>query len=131
MRRMYGAAAVAVLTGVVAVGVAPAASADVDKRGTCSAASTWTSSLDLERGTFDVEFEVRTATVGQRWKLTVKQNGSRVYTKTRRAKADDDRPGAEVQWELRRSNHPNMPEVFDLRAKNLVTGEVCKTSLRE
>ena len=80
--RIYGATAVAMLTGMTVIGAAPAALADVDDQGRCSATSTWDSSLDLERGRWDLEFEVKTAKAGQRWKLTVKQNGAQVYNQT-------------------------------------------------
>jgi hypothetical protein len=131
--RIYGATAVAMLTGMTVIGAAPAALAGVDDQGRCSATSTWDSSLDLERGRWDLEFEVKTAKAGQRWKLTVKQNGSQVYSQSRRAmmEPDDDTPQAEAKWNIRRADHTNMRETFVLRATNLATGEVCKATLRE
>jgi len=127
-----GAAAV-VLSGAALVGAAPAATADDKATGTCSASSTWESDLELERRTWDLEFEVKTQQPGQRWRLTVMQNGSNVYSQTRRAALEDgdDTPAAEAKWTVRRADHPNMRETFVLRAKNLKTGEVCRATLRE
>ncbi len=134
MKRIYGATAAATLAGGLLVGVAPVATAaDIETRGTCSASSRWEAAGELERGRWELEFEVKTAKAGQRWKLTVKQNGKQVAAQTTRAvmEDDDDSLRAEARWELRRADHPNEREAFDLKAKNLVTGEVCKTTLRE
>ena len=132
-KRIYGVGAAAVLTGATMIAGAPGALADDKQKGTCSASSRWEADLELERRTFDLEFEVKTRKAGQRWKRTVKQNGSQVYSQTRRAvmEADDDTPMAEASWSVRRSDHPNMRETFVLRAKNLATGEVCTATLRE
>lgn len=134
MKRIYGAGAAATLAGGFLVGAAPVAmAADVEARGTCSASSRWEASGELERGRWELEFEVKTAKAGQRWKLTVKQNGSRVASQTTRAVVEDDDGSlrAEARWELRRPDHPNEREAFDLKAKNLATGEVCKATIRE
>ena len=134
MKRIYAAGAAATLAGGLLVGAAPGAqAADIETRGTCSATSRWEAAAELERGRWELEFEVKTAKAGQRWKLTVNQNGSRVATQTTRAvmEDDDDLLRAEARWELRRSDHTNERETFVLKAKNLVTGEVCKTTLRE
>lgn len=133
MKRIAATVAAGTLAAGALVAAAPAASADVEDRGTCTGSSRWEASMDLEHGAFDIEFEVKAAQAGQRWRLTVKQNGTRVYSQTRRAvvEADDDSPRAEARWDVSRANHPNMRETFVLRATNLATGEVCRATLRE
>lgn len=119
------------LVGTFLVGVASPAAADVEAKGTCSAGSLWEASADLERGRHDLDFEVKSTTPGQRWRLVVKQNGKRVFSQVRRAVLTDDVPRAEAQWELRRPDDVNARETFTFRAKNLRTGEVCQATLRE
>ena len=66
------------------------------------------------------------------WRLTIRQNGKQVYSQVRRAvRTDDASPRAEVQWDVMRPDDVNARERFVLRATNLATGEVCRTTLRE
>ncbi len=119
------------VVGTTLVGVAGPAAAGVDAKGACSAGSRWEASVDLERRQHELDFEVKSATPGQRWRLVVQHNGKRVYSQVRRAVLTDDVPRAEAQWELRRPDDVNARETFTFRAKNLRTGEVCQATLRE
>ena len=132
MKRAIAVAGSVALVGTALVAAAAPASADVEAKGSCSGASSWHASLDFEHRKHDLEFEVKTATPGQRWRLTIRQNGKQVYSQVRRAvRTDDASPRAEVQWDVMRPDDVNARERFVLRATNLATGEVCRTTLRE
>lgn len=129
-RTLAGGAVTAALAVTTTMSFASPANADVETRGTCSASSTWEADLERGFGAYGFDFEVKTAESGQQWRLSVAQNGKRVYANTRTATADVDDRYADVDWELVRPDRPNISDRFELVARNLVTGETCRTTLR-
>ena len=130
MRPLAIALAATTLTTAAIVGFAGPASADVETRGTCSASSAWEADIELDFGAYGIDFEVKTKKAGERWRLTMKQNGKKVYSKARATTMDLDDRYADVDWEIVRPNRAGVADVFVLSAKNLTTGETCRTTLR-
>lgn len=132
-RRTSLVLAAASALGATAVIAAPAASAsaDVEKRGTCSAGARWEAEAEHDDGGIDVKLEVKSNRVGQSWRGTVSQDGARVHASTRTTVRDDDDDNsyrAKAEWELRRPNTGGSDR-FVLRAVNQSTGEVCRAVL--
>jgi hypothetical protein len=55
--------------------------------GACTAASTWKLKASPDNGRIEVEFEVDSNIVGQKWSVTLKDNGSKVWSGTATTKA--------------------------------------------
>lgn len=126
--------AIAVATTALAtaslVGFAGTASADVETRGTCSADSGWEADIEREYKVYGIDFEVQTRQAGERWQLTLQQNGKKVYSNTRATTMGFDDRYADVDWEIVRPDRAGVSDRFVLVAKNLTTGEACRTTLR-
>ena len=67
--------------------VAGPASADVERRGTCSGA-TYELNVDRERGGYDVDADLEGAKAFSTWKVAIRHNGNLAVTRT--IKADDE-----------------------------------------
>lgn len=111
------------------IGASPAL-ADVETRGTCSAGSQWEADLEREFNVYAMDFEVKTQKADESWRLTVTQNGKRVYSNTRSTFQEFNDRYADVDWEAVRPDRKGITDRFALTATNTVTGEVCKTTLR-
>lgn len=111
------------------IGASPAL-ADVETRGTCSAGSQWEADLEREFNVYAMDFEVKTQKADESWRLTVTQNGKRVYSNARSTFQEFDDRYADVDWEVVRPDRKGVTDRFTLTATNTVTGEVCKTTLR-
>lgn len=114
---------------IAVVGAAPA-SADVETRGTCTMGSQWEADIEREFNVYGMDFEVKTQKADESWRLTVTQNGKRVYTNTRATFMEIDDRYADVDWEILRPDRKGVTDRFRLTATNSVTGEVCQTTLR-
>lgn len=126
MRVSIGTAAAGAL---LAAGAAPAL-ADVERRGTCSASSTWEADAEREGGFYEIDFEVNTATPDEDWRLVVAQNGKRIYSDSRPATRDFDDRMADVDWSLVARNKAGVRDRFVMTATNQVTSERCQVTLR-
>ena len=104
--------------------------ADVETRGKCSAGSQWEADLEREFNVYAMNFEVKTQKADESWRLTLTHNGKRVHSNTRSTLQDFDDRYADVDWEIIRPDRKGVTDRFTLAAKNTVTGEVCKTTLR-
>lgn len=122
-------AAAGALLAAGVIGASPAL-ADVETRGTCSAGSQWEADLEREFNVYAMDFEVKTQKADESWRLTVTQNGKRVYANTRSTFQEFDDRYADVDWEVVRPDRKGITDRFTLTATNTVTGEVCKTTLR-
>lgn len=124
---------VAAVSGVVAVagllGATPAL-ADVETRGSCSAGSQWEADIERDFNVYGIDFEVTSTRADESWRLTVSQNGKRVYSNARTTFQDLDDRFADVDWEVLRPDRKGVADRFALAATNTVTGEVCRTTLR-
>ena len=130
MRPLTTALAAATITAGVSVCLAVPAAADVEPRGMCSAASAWEADIERDFGVYDIDFEVKTQVVGERWRLVLQQNGRSVYSDTRATVQDVDGRYADVDWEIVRPDRAGTSERFILSARNISTGETCRTALR-
>jgi hypothetical protein len=105
--------------------VAPAANAsggtgDVRASGTCTGASTWKLKAKPDNGRIDVAFEVDSNVVGQTWSVRITDNGTAVFTGTRRTTA----PSGSFTVAPIVPNRAGA-DAFVARATNSATGESC------
>lgn len=124
------AAGTLIAAGAIAVVGAAPASADVETRGNCTMGSQWEADIEREFNVYGMDFEVKTQKADENWRLTVTQNGKRVYSNTRATFMELDDRYADVDWEVLRPDRKGVADRFTLTATNAVTGEVCKTTLR-
>jgi hypothetical protein len=115
---------VVVATLLTVVSVAATASAspgrDVVRRGTCTGASHWKLDLSLQStGRIEADMEVHSATAGQRWRFGFSDNGT-WFAGGRKA----TQPDGSVDMHKTTANRTGTDHI-KVRAKNLVTGEVC------
>lgn len=108
----------------------PAAAREIVRTGNCSAGSIYEADMELEFQVWDLSFDVETRSANQNWRFTLKQNGKSVHTNTRSAVSDFDDNYAEVEWDVIRPDRSSRDR-FQFVAKNQVTGEVCRVTLRE
>lgn len=115
--------AAVLLAGAMLMAVAPAASAgsaDVIRRGSCSAASDWKLKLSPENGRIEVEFEVDQNVVGDVWAVRIRQDGDLIWHGRRTTR------GPSGSFEVRIvANDTVGADAFRARATNLATGETC------
>jgi hypothetical protein len=105
------------LAGTTAASAKPG---DVVKSGSCSGASNWKLKLSPEDGKTQVEFEVDSNHVGQRWQVRITKNGSQIFKGPRTTK------GPSGSFTVRKvTSDPAGTDVFRGRATNAATGETC------
>jgi hypothetical protein len=101
---------------------------EIEKMGTCSMGSIWNAELELEFKVFDLSFDVDTRMAGEKWNVTLSQNGKRVATQLIEANKDFDDSSAEFDWDVIRPDRKGK-DTFKFRAVNQMSGEVCKATL--
>lgn len=126
MRAGVGVAAIGAL---LIAGAAPAM-ANVERRGMCSAASTWEADADREFDYFELDFEINTPNADENWRLVIRQNGKTIYTDTRPATRDFDDRLADVDWSLTTRDESGSRDRFEFTARNQATNESCKATIR-
>jgi hypothetical protein len=98
------ASAVGLAGGIALAPAALAKDGDTKARGNCSASSSFAAKVKSRDGGVRVEFQVKTDTVNEPWKLTITQGGVSVLESTRTTRASDDDSNddsyhaAEVKW---------------------------------
>ena len=107
----------------------PANANEIEQMGNCSGSSRWSADLELEYKVFDLSFDVDTKLADQDWKFTLRQNSKRVFNQTLKSVKDFDDSYAEVEWDVIRPDRRGT-DTFNFRATNVVTGEVCKATLK-
>ena len=113
-----------VATGVIAPLAAQAGNAEVKKEGPCSGRSEWKLEIRLEdNNTFRVRWEADSGIVGQRWTLTLRQNGAVIASAVRTTNAD-----GEAQLNLRGVQNKAGMDTFAGFARQIRTGETCAAS---
>jgi hypothetical protein len=100
---------------------APANAIELERQGNCSMGSIWTADIELERGYWDLDFEVDSRADQGTWRLLVKQNGKQVYKNRAQAIQEWDENYSEVDWSLLRKDTAGNDRFF-FGAKNLATG---------
>lgn len=124
MRTLRTAAATAVLT-LATVGVigapAQAGSGDVVKRGSCTGSADWKLKVGPEDGRLEVEGEVDSNRVGQRWTWSLSQDG------VMKASGASTTAGASGSFSVRRllANTAGTDTIV-FRAVRSATGESCR-----
>jgi len=116
--------AVAAITGLSLLAMAPAASARpnaprVITQGHCSGQADWKLKVAPENARLQVEFEVHQAIPGARWVVRIRENGAMLWSGPRTVQADGS---FGVQ---RRARNTAGSDRFAARATNASTGEVC------
>ena len=112
------------------VALASPAFADVQKRGTCTAASTWEVEVDRDGPRIDLSMDIDTANPGERWVLKVTRNGTQIYSKARVSEQDPDEVLADAWWDFVRPSRGAGQEKFTFTARNAVTKERCTASVQ-
>jgi hypothetical protein len=104
------------------LGAAPAYAKDgrVEKRGSCSSASVWKLKVHPDSGGIETEFEVDSNRVGQKWNVTIADNGVRVFAGSRITTA----PSGSFTVARRIPNRSGIDHIV-ASAKNPATGETC------
>ena len=127
MRRSIMAALVTiglVATGAIAPLAARAGNIEVKKEGPCSGSSEWKLEVRLEdNNTFRVRWEADSGIAGQRWALTLRQDGAVIASAVRTTNVD-----GEAQLRLRGVQNTGGTDTFAGSARNLRTGETCSAS---
>jgi len=111
------------MAAVMALAIAPAAiagSREVVRSGSCSAASDWELKVGPDDGRIELEFEVDSNVVGQRWNVAIRQDGNRIFRGSRVTQG----PSGSFDVERHPANTAGADR-FVARATNRVTGEVC------
>jgi hypothetical protein len=127
--RRIGATALAavLLTGLTATLPANAKDGDgrVIKRGSCSTSATWKLKAKPDDGRIEVEWEVDSNRVGQRWSWTIRHDGVTKASGRRTTTA----PSGSFSVERRVVDAPGK-HTISATARNLRTGQVCRASVR-
>jgi hypothetical protein len=98
---------------------------DVIRRGACSGPSTWKLKASPENGRIEVELEVDSNVVGQKWNVRLLKNGVAFFTGQRTTVAPSG------SFEVRRlTSDPAGTDTIRGRAANPATGEVCVGTLQ-
>lgn len=122
------AVAAGVVGSVLAVGTpiafASAASADTEKRGSCSKGDAiYDFEVDKDDGRYEVNFEVDSNVDGERWRVRLYHEGNRFYSSVN---TTDNEGEADVE-----ANRPNTrgKDHFKVTALNLRSGETCSAKI--
>lgn len=99
--------------------------AEVRQSGDCTGRTDWKLKAKARDGGIEIEFEVDSNRVGQRWTYTLKHNGSAFASGARRTQA----PSGSFSVERRVSNLAGVDRFVGL-AHNPRTGESCRGTLR-
>lgn len=119
-RLLAATAGALLLVGATTAAPAHAKDGDVKVSGSCSGATDWKLKLGPRSGAIETEFEVDSNRVGQRWTVTITDNGVRVFTGARTTTA----PSGSFSVERRIPNRAGRDNVV-ARATNAATGESC------
>lgn len=102
--------------------VIPASAADgTIRQGSCSGASDWKLKASHDNNRIEVEFEVDSNRVGQRWTWRLADNGSRVASGTAVTRA----PSGSFEVARRIADKPGRDRIV-ATARNAATGETCR-----
>lgn len=112
------------LSGLLLATASPV-SADVDKVGTghCSGAATWRLEVDRDEGRLDVELDIRTTHAGKTWRVRMRQDGDRFYSRLRTTDHEGD-----IEVDRDRPDRAGT-DTFSFRATQLSNGQVCRGSI--
>jgi hypothetical protein len=90
--------------------------------GKCSASGVWKLKVGKEDGRLEVEFQVDNIKPGQAWDVTLSDNGTTFFSRTKTAKGD--------AFHVRKlTANQAGTDTIEANATNQVTGETCMGSL--
>jgi len=129
-RLRFGAAVLAasMLTGLAAATPAAAKGGQDDRivlRGSCSAAAEWKLKAKPDDGRLEIEWEVDSNRVGQRWSWRIAHDGTTLASGHRTTHA----PSGSFSVE-RRIRDASGKHAITATARNARTGEVCRATVR-
>lgn len=113
-------ATVALALAVVGTTPAMANDADVIRSGSCSGSSDWKLKLSPENGQIEVDFEVDSNVIGQRWLVRIQKNAAQIFSGVRLTRA----PSGSFTVHVLTSD-PAGIDRFRAQATNPATGETC------
>jgi hypothetical protein len=126
--RRFGTAALAALL-VTGLTHSPASAKDGDGRivrsGSCSASADWKLKVKPDDGRIEVEWEVDSNRIGQRWAWTIRHDRTTVSSGRRTTKA----PSGSFSVE-RRVGDAAGTHTITATARNLRSGQKCRASVR-
>lgn len=118
--------AATLFAGVVAgPALAKGGGGDVRASGHCSAASTWKLKAKPDDGRLEIEMEVDSNRVGQKWVVNLTDNRVRIFAGNRVTKA----PSGSFGVEVRAANRAGVDRIVGT-ARNPATGERCTGVVR-
>jgi hypothetical protein len=119
-----GALALVATTVLLPAASAEAKDGDIIKRGNCSARADWKLKASPENGRIEVEGEVDSNRVGQKWDWRIKHNGSLSFSGTKETQAPSG------SFEVRRVLvNVRGDDRIVFRAENRRSGQVCRGAL--
>jgi len=125
IKALAGAGAALALTVTMTATPAFAKDGEVIHQGSCSGKSDWKLKAAPDDGGFEVEGEVDSNKVGQKWRWRMKHNGSL----SDRGRATTTAPSGSFDVERLMSDLKGA-DTFVFRAKNRKTGEVCRGTVQ-
>ena len=114
-------AAVVLFGALGAVVPASAGGNAVEKAGNCSGASSSKLKMKSRDNKIEVEFEVDQNVNGAEWKVVLKHDGDRFFSRTKTTKG----PSGSFSVERKVNDHQGTDKIT-ARAENIATSEVCK-----
>jgi hypothetical protein len=129
LRSFLAAAIGALVTASLASAAGPAEGGGGDREirrsGSCSGPSDWKLKLKFDDGRIEAEFEVDQNRVGQRWSVTLRDNGRIVFRGLRTTRA----PSGSFELERRIANRRGLDRVV-ATARHARSGERCRGTAR-
>jgi hypothetical protein len=115
--------AVAALT---AVSTAPAkgGGAQVTKQGSCSGSANWKLKAKVDGRVIETEFEVDQNVAGKKWRVVIRQNGVKRFSRIKTTKA----PSGSFTVHKRLDNKPGSDRIVG-KATALSSGQTCRGAL--
>lgn len=132
-KMVAGVGSVCVATAMVITPVSAAEtrdSNDVKAIGSCSDSSRFEAELSFKGNSLEAEFEIDATFANESWTLTMKRNGSEVYSQSRTTYKDSDDVYAEVDWKTLLPKGSWATDEFTFNAVNTVSGETCDATLQ-
>lgn len=123
-RMRSAVAGLAVVAATATLSAGPAGASDDDRvirTGNCTMGADWKLKVKTDNGRLEVEGEVDSNVVGQRWRWRIRHNGSI----TARGTAETVAPSGSFEVERRLVNLPGTDRIV-FRAVHRKTGEVCR-----
>jgi hypothetical protein len=121
------ALAIGAVATVVVVGAplafSAAASADTEKRGSCSSGARYDYEVEKDDGRFEVNFEVDSNRTNEQWRIQLWQDGKRYYSAVRTTDHEGEADAEQNRPNTRGKDH------FKARAVSLSSGEVCTVKI--